>query len=178
MKTLKTILFCFTCALAFLLAAAISCALRAKYSSLPKLRTEYAYMYVANVEEYSFLQYNQASPEQGREALLEYLKLLQQIRDEQITFPQTFLHREFGLTYLRLYRLESAAGSLAIADDYMKSAQKEWSEVGWKADDVSSEALSKLIETRESREKKLYNSDRLQNPTAQAKQDKSKETQE
>ncbi len=175
MKTPKTILWCFTCGLVFLLAGAVSCALRAKYSSVPKVKSAFAYEYAANLEQYSFLQYSQANSEQGRVALLDYLRLLQRIRDEQITFPQTTLHRDFGLTYLRLYRLESTAGNPAIADQFMKSAQQEWP-LGWKTEDVSSEALNKLIEKRELNERKLYNGSGLQGPTADAKQAKSKQT--
>jgi hypothetical protein len=67
------------------------------------------------------------------------------------------LHHDFGLTYLRLYRLELAAGDLASADRYMQSAQQELSELGWKQENLSTEALAKQIETRESNEAKLYN---------------------
>jgi hypothetical protein len=177
-KTLKTILFCSACALVFLLGAAGSCALRAGYSSVPKVKTEFAYMYASNLDQYSLLQYNQAGPDQGREALLIYLKLLQRIRDEHIQYPQALLHSDFGLTYLRLYRLESAAGNSTAADDYMKSAQKEWSQLGWKNDDVSPEALRKMIETRESSEQKLYNNSGIQMTVAQGKQDRSIESSE
>jgi hypothetical protein len=75
--SVKKILFGLTCVLAFLLAAATSCLLRAKFKSVPELKATYAYMYAANLEHYSFLQYNQANPDQGKAALLEYIKLLQ-----------------------------------------------------------------------------------------------------
>jgi len=162
MKTLKAIVFCSSCALVFLLAAALSCLLRAKYSLVPKLKTDFAYRYAANLEQYSFLQYNQAGPEQGRQALLEYLTLLQRIRNEKIQYPQNTLHRDFGLTYLRLNRLALAGGNSAVADDYMKSAQKEWLALGWKEEDVSAPALTNLIETRELNEKKLFNGSAIQ----------------
>jgi hypothetical protein len=57
----------------------------------------------------------------------------------------------------------------------MKSAQQEWSALGWKTEDVSTEALNKLIETPELNERKLYNGGGLRSPTADAKQHKSKE---
>jgi hypothetical protein len=176
MKTQKTILFCAACLFVFLVAAAMSCVIRAKYSSVPEMRSQFAYNYVANLGRYSFLQYNQASPDQGRKALLEYLKLIQRIRDEHIQYSQNTLHKDFGLTYLRLYRVESADGNSAVADDYMKASQEEWAALGWKNQDVSIEALSKLIEKRESNERKLYNASGTQ--AAQAKQDKSKEKSE
>ncbi|HUJ30982.1 MAG TPA: hypothetical protein VLY23_06850 [Candidatus Acidoferrum sp.] len=175
MKVLKVVLFCLACATAFCVAAAASCVLRAKYSSVPELKSKFAYMYAVNLARYSFLQYNQASPDQGRKALLEYLKLLQRIRDEKIQYPQGTLHRNFGLTYLRLYRLESTAGNSAAADAYMKSAQKEWSALGWKDKDVSAEGLSKLIELRESNEQKLYNDAGVQMRAVQRKEHKSNE---
>lgn len=178
MKVLKTILFCSACLLVFLLAAAVSCALRAKYSSVPKLRAEFSSMYAANLREYSFLQYNQASPDQGKTALLQYLELLRRIKDKKIQYPKNTLHRDSGLTYLRLYRLESTAGNYTAADDYMRSAQKEWSALGWKDKDVSTEALTKLIETRELNETNLYNDIGRRVPAAQGKPEKSAENRE
>jgi hypothetical protein len=88
-NTLRTALFWLGCLLVFLLTAAASCFLRAKHRSVPDLKSEYAYLYAGNLERYSFLQYNQASPEEGRAALLQYLKLLQRIKDEHINFPRS-----------------------------------------------------------------------------------------
>lgn len=174
MKTLGTAFFCLGCLLVFLLAAAASCLTRAKYRSVPELESEYAYLYAGNLERYSFLQYNQSGPEEGRAALQQYLKLLQRIKDEHINFPSVVLHRDFGLTYLRLYRLESAAGNGAAADGYMRSAQMEFSALGWKEDDVSTEALKKDIETRESNEAQSYNR-KMQAPTTEGKRGQSQE---
>jgi hypothetical protein len=176
MRISKRIVLCLVCVLVFLLTATTSCVLRAKYGYIPRLKATYAYMYVANIEMYSFLQYNQAGPEQGREALLQYLKLLQRIRDEKIEFPQSTLHRDFGLTYLRLYRLESAASNSSVAEDYMKSAKREWSALGWKPEDVSTEALGRLIETREINERKLYNGSGIDTSAPQADRAGSKES--
>ena len=155
---LNTVRFRSGCALIFLFAAAVSCVLRAKYSSEPNLKTDFAYRYAANLKQYSFLQYSQAGPAQGRQALLEYLKVLERIRDEKIQYPQSTLHHDFGLTYLRLNRLELAGGNSVAAVGYMRSAQKELSALGWKGEDVSAEALTKLIETRVLNEEKLYGS--------------------
>jgi hypothetical protein len=155
MRSLKPIAFGFLCALVFLVAAATTSISRAKYRVIPHLKTEFAYMYAGILERYSFLQYSQAGPDQGKEALLRYLKFLQRIRDEPIQYPPQLLNRDFGLTYLRLYRLESAAGDAVAADEFMRSAQGAWSAVGWKNDEVSTGALQKLIETRESEEQKL-----------------------
>lgn len=174
MKTLRTAIFGLGCLLIFLLTAAASCLLRAKHRSVPDLKSEYAYLYAGNLERYSLLQYNQASPEEGRAALLQYLKLLQRIKDEHINFSPVTLHRDFGLTYLRLYRLESAAGNGAVADGYMASAQREFSSLKWKEEDVSTEALKKDIETRESNEAKLYNRE-TQTTTTAGKQGQSQE---
>lgn len=177
MKTLRAALFCLGCLLVFLLAAAVSCLLRAKYRSVPELKSEYAYLYVGNLERYSFLQYNQAGPEDGRAALLQYIKLLQRIKDEHIDFPSSTLHYDFGLTYLRLYRLESAAGNGAAADGYMRLAQREFSSLGWKEEHVSTEALEKDIETRESGEANLYNG-QAQAAAEKGRQGRSKEKRE
>lgn len=153
----RKILFGLACALAFLLAAAVSCALRAKFKYVPELKASYARMYAESLDRYSFLQYNQATSDQGKAALLEYMKLLQRIRAERIELPPKLLRYDFGLTYLRLYRLELAAGDPATADRDMQSARTELSGLGWKQEDLSSEALAKQIQTRESNEAKLYN---------------------
>ena len=174
MKTLRTVFFCLGCLMVFLLTAAASCLLRAKHRSVPELESEYAYLYAGNLERYSFLQYNQASPEEGRAALQQYLKLLQRIKDEHISFQSVTLHRDFGLTYLRLYRLESAAGNGAAADGYMRSAQIELSALGWKEEQVSTEALKKDIETRESNEAQFYNR-KVQSPATEGKPGQSQE---
>jgi len=153
----RKILFGLSCVLAFLLAAAVSCALRAKFKFVPEVKASYARMYAENLDRYSFLQYNQASSDQGKAALLEYIKFLQRIRAEHIEFPPNLLRYDFGLAYLRLYRLEMAAGDPAGADRDMQSAQEELSGLGWKQADLSTEALAKQIQTRESNEAKLYN---------------------
>lgn len=92
MKHLKSALLCILC---FLMAAAATCFLRAKYHSLPDTRALYAYDYVSNVDRYSFLQYNQSGADQGRTALLQYLKLLQRIRRENIDYPSNLLPPQF-----------------------------------------------------------------------------------
>jgi hypothetical protein len=154
MKRLKTVLLCCIC---FLAAAAVTCFLRAKYSWVPDLKVMYAYAYVGNVQRYSFLQYNQANPERGKTALLQYLELLERIRSEHIAYSPNRLHHDFALTYLRLYRLESAAGNSSTADNYMKSAQKELLAQGAQEKEVSTEALARLIAARELKESELYN---------------------
>jgi hypothetical protein len=170
----RKILFGFSCLLAFLLAAVVSCALRAKFQSLPEVKASYARMYAENLDRYSFLQYNQASSDQGKAALLEYIKFLQRIRAERIEFPPNLLRYDFGLTYLRLYRLELAAGDPASANRDMQSAQKELSGLGWKQEDLSTDALAKQIQTRESAEAKLYNASPREISAAHAETDQGK----
>ena len=155
MRVLKTLLFWLACGLIFLITAAVSCGIRAKYRELPKLRASSAAFYADFLGEYSFLQYNQAGGEQGKKALLVYLGELQRIRNEKIKYPERTLHFDSALTYLRLYRLEAAANNSAGADGYLRSAQKELSILGQK--DVSPEHLIKAIETRETDEARLYN---------------------
>jgi hypothetical protein len=147
--------FVLGCGATFLLAGTFTCAVRAKYRSIPREKVRLAYVYAANLERFSFLQYNQAPPDRGREALGLYLKFLQRIRRENIPYPQNTLHADFGLTYLRLYRLESADDDSVAAAAYMKAARKEWSPPGSKAE-VSEEVLTRLIETRETNEQRLY----------------------
>jgi hypothetical protein len=136
------------------------------------VKSEFAREYDANMREYSLLQSTQAGPDQGEAALLQYLGLLQRIQNEKIRYPQNTLRRESGLTYLRLYRLELAAGNSETAGDDMKAAQKELSALGWKAEDLTAGALNKQIETRESNEAKLYNSTGAPLVAAQAKPEK------
>lgn len=171
---MRKILFGFGCVLAFLLAAAVSCALRAKFQSVPEVKASYARMYAENLDRYSFLQYNQAGSDQGKAALLEYVKFLQRIRAERIQFPPNLLRYDFGLTYLRLYRLELAAGDPAGANREMQSAQKELSGLGWKQEDLSTDALAKQIQTRESNEAKLYNASPREISAAHAETDQAK----
>jgi hypothetical protein len=147
MKVLKSIFFCFVCLLAFLVAGAASCTIRAKYWGIPKVRASLAY---------SFLQYNQADAEQGKAALLDYLGLLDRIQNERIQYPRYTLHFDAGLTYLRLYRLEMAANKPAEAGEYLRSAQKEFASSGMRGD-LSSETLAKNIAVREAGEAKRYN---------------------
>src|SRR5271154_574048 len=105
MKVLKRILLCFACMGVFLIAAALSCAIRTKYRTVPELKSKVAYSYAGLVADYSFLQYNQAGAEQGKSALLDYLEVLHKIQSEKIRYSPNKLHSECGLTYLRLYRL-------------------------------------------------------------------------
>jgi hypothetical protein len=158
MNTSKTIFPYLRYLLVFLLAGVACCAIRAKYRCLPMVRAGLAPAYVAFFRDYSFLQYRQAGGEQGETALLGYLGILQKIRDEGIDYPQNSLRFDSGLTYLRLYRLELAAGNTPQASEYLKSAQKELTRLGWK--DVSTETLIKNISAREAGEAKLYNSDK------------------
>jgi hypothetical protein len=158
MKVVKIILFCFACLLVFLITGAASCAIRAKYRDLPKIRASLAYSYVGFFGEYSFLQYNQAGGEQGKTALLDCLGILQRIQNEKIKYPERALHFYSDLTYLRLYRLEVAANNSAKAGEYIRSAQNELAILGQK--DVSAENLIKSIEAQEADEAKLYNNDR------------------
>jgi hypothetical protein len=151
----RGIFFYVVCAAVLVAAAVASCALRAKYSLVPQLKSTDAYMDATNLDRYSFLQYNQAGPERGQRALLKYLKLLERIKAEGIEYPQAILHRDFGLVYLRLSRVELLQGNSVAADNYMNSAEKEFSALGWK--DVSVEALTEYIETLESNERRLYN---------------------
>lgn len=167
MKVLRTILFLLGCFLVFLVSGAISCALRAKYRTTPLWRSSSAYMYVAVLDRFAFLQYNQANPQQGKAALLKYLKLMQRIRNEQIRFPEDTLHYNSGLTYLRLYRLESSVGDLPAADAAIRSAQEEVHFLGWK--DVSREFLQKNIETREATEAMLDTKAGLRGPETKEK---------
>ncbi len=157
MKVLKKLLFSLACVLVFLVAAAASCGIRAKYRELLKLRASSASFYTGFLGGYSFLQYNQAGGEQGKTALLVYLGELQRIQNEKIKYPGNTLHFNSALTYLRLYRLEVAANNSTKADEYLRSAQKELSSLGQK--DVSAEHLIKAIETREVDEARLYNKD-------------------
>ncbi len=132
-----------------------SCAIRVKYSALPKLRGSSASFYARFLEGYSFLQYNQASAEEGKTALLVYLGELQKIQNEKIEYPKKSLHFDFALTYLRLYRLELVASNSTKAEEYLSSAQNEFSMLG--QTNVSTESLIKAIEKREIDEARIYN---------------------
>lgn len=128
------------------------------------LRADFAYMYSGILQQYAFLQCSQTDDEQGKKAQLQYLALLQRIRNEGIKYPQNQLHGDAGMAYLRLYRIESTAGNASAAADNMRSAQKEFSALGWNDKQISADALAKLIETREANEAKLYKASVQENP--------------
>jgi hypothetical protein len=50
-----------------------------------------AYSYASLFGDYSLLQYNQAGGEQGKKALLDYLEILQKMRDQGIRDPKNVL---------------------------------------------------------------------------------------
>jgi len=104
-----------------------------------------------------------------------YLDVLKRIERGGAALPETTLHFELALTYLRLYRLELAAGNPASADEYMRSAQKENLALGWKEADASAEALARIIATRETNEAKLYNSNDAKSSGPEPKPCRSKE---
>lgn len=156
MKVLKKILFCFVCLGVFLVAGALTCAIRVKYRTVPELKSRVAYSYAGLVADFSFLQYNQAGAEPGKSALLDYLEVLRKIQNEKIRYSPNKLHSDYGLTYLRLYRLELAEHEPTEAAAYMTSALKEFAGVPWKAD-LSAEVLANAIATREDSENKNYN---------------------
>ena len=158
MKVVKLIFVCFACLLAFFIAGAAGCVIRAKYRDLPRVRASLAYSYAGFFAEYSFLQYNQAGGEQGKTALLDYLGILHRIQNEKIKYPEKALHFYSDMAYLRLHRLETVANNSAKANEYLRSAQNELAMLGRK--DVSAENLIKSIEAQEASEAKLYNSDR------------------
>src|SRR5690348_7744944 len=166
MKYLRTIVLYGGC---FLLAAAATCVFRTKYSTLPRVRTSLAFNYADNVRRYSFLQYTQAGPQQGKTALLQFVNLLQRIRHENIIYPANELHNDLALAYLRVYRIESATGDEATANNYMKSAQEELLAEGAKRQRVSTEALAKLVEAHDAREAAFYNQTEI--PSDQNKSD-------
>jgi hypothetical protein len=142
----------------FLIAGATVCGLRAKYRSLPQMKLLAAYRYIGLVGDTSFLQYNQAGGEYRRAALLAYLQVIRKVQDEKIPYPQSVLHAETALTYLRLYRLDLAEDKSAEANNHLAIAQKELLSAGFKGD-ASLETLAKSIATREESEAKLYNND-------------------
>jgi hypothetical protein len=156
MKVIKRILFCFACLGMFLVAGTLSCAIRAKYRTVPQLRSKVAHSYVGLVGDYSFLQYNQAGGEAGRAALLEYLDVLRTIENEKIPFSQNMLHGFRGLTFLRLYRLALAENKPDEGTKYLISAQEEFVSSGFKGV-ASTEDWAKSITTREAWEAKHYN---------------------
>lgn len=158
MKATRTILFCFACLLVFLAAGAATCWIRAKHKYLPDVRASLAYSYAGLFSEYSLLQSNQAGPEQGKKALLEYLGVLQRLQSGKIKYPGKILHLYAEVAYLRLYQLEMATNSSAKAAEYLSSAESELAALGHK--DITPEQLIRYIQVREAAEAKLYNSDK------------------
>jgi hypothetical protein len=153
MKIVRTVLFCLAYVLVFFLAALVTSGLRVR-RVLPQLKSASAYQYAGLIGDYAFLQYNQAGSEQGREALLEYADVLQQIRADGTQVPDRVLNFQLGLTHLRLYRLAEATRDSARANDYLSAARKEMSSVGHK--DVSTEELIEATQKREAEEARLY----------------------
>jgi hypothetical protein len=157
MRLAKIFLFAVACALVFFATAVVSCGIRTKYYALPTMRAGSAAFYADLLGEYSFLQYNQARDRQGKAALLEYLAFLGKTQTQKTNYPTKSLHFNSALTYLRLYRLETAANHSAKANEYLQAAQGELRILG--QTDISAEHLIKTIETREGNEAKLYNNE-------------------
>lgn len=156
MKVMRTAVFCLGCFAVFVFAAASTCFVRAGVHSIPELKSYDAWLHVGDLLRYSFLQYSQANPDEGRAALLEYVKFLQRTEDEHIRLPAKFVHASLGAAYLRLYRLESSEGNSTVAAQDMASAQREYSAAQLKTFDISTEALTKWIETDDLRHTNLY----------------------
>jgi len=131
-------------------------------------------MYADNLAHYSFLQYNQAGPDQGRTALLQYLSFLQRIKNEYIRYSARILHMDFVLTYLHLYRLESTVGNSAVAAGYMNDAQRDWSALTWKNEDAAIAAFKKLNQSLSSSEARFSGKGALSAPAAHRKTDKAR----
>ncbi|MDE3170418.1 MAG: hypothetical protein KGL75_09760 [Acidobacteriota bacterium] len=166
MKILKTALLCIC---SFLFAAVASGVLRARYGCVPSFKSQYASLYESNLARYALLQANQADANDGRAALLQYIGFLQGIRRQDIRFPERRLHYDLGLAYLRLFRLEKAAGDAQLASSHMRIAQQELTSLGWKKEDLSADALEKSIDKRQAAEDELYGSQTpLPNPTEDA----------
>jgi hypothetical protein len=158
MKALRTIFFCFACLLVFLAAGAATSSIRAKYTYLPNVRASLAYSYARLFDEYSLLQSNQAGPEQGKTALLEYLRVLQHLQNGKVEYPGNILHLYTEVTYLRLYQLEMTTNNSAKATEYLNSAESQLALLGHK--DIPPNQLIKYIQAREAAEEKLYNGDK------------------
>jgi hypothetical protein len=156
LKAIQIIGFSLVWVLVFLIAGAATGLIRAGHLFAIE-RSSVAYSDASLLEQYSFLQYNQAGREKAKAALLTYRDVLQKIRSEKIAYAPNTLHFDYGLTCLRLYRLEVAANQPSEADTYLRSAQKEFSSLGWK--DVSSDFLAKTIDTREAAEARAYDND-------------------
>jgi hypothetical protein len=166
MKAVKRILFIFACLGMFLIAGTITCGIRTKYRSLPAMRATVAYSYAELIEDYSFLQYNQASPERGKIALMHNLDVLRKIQNERIPYNQDHLHAQIGLTYLRLYSVELAENNGGESSRYLTEAQKELV-IAHYTGDSSSAALAKIIATRDASEDKYFKNVR-ETPAASA----------
>ena len=139
-----------------MLSALITCAITAERRYIPLIKSKDARMYLQNLRDFAFLQYTQAGPDQARAAMLVYLGGLKRVQDEKIPYGQNAMHYDAGLAYLRLYRLESAAGNSEVADEDLRAAQKQFADLGWKPDQFSVDALIKASESREAQERKTY----------------------
>jgi len=102
---------------------------------------------------YAYVQYRQAGSKQSKEALVTNLRVMEFMQAKHIQKLDARFEFEAGLTDLRLYRMSVLAGNKKDADEYMKKAQNEGAKLGWA--DTSSTTLSRLIESRESKELQL-----------------------
>ncbi len=118
-----------------------------KYS---ELKAACATAYLSFYGDYAYLQYKHANTESARQALHGYLDSVSGFESEKLPQMNRELAFDSGLTYLRLYRLETAANDTAEADRYMKLSEPEFASLGWK--DTSKSGLQKFIETREKNE--------------------------
>lgn len=155
MKAIRFISFCLGCVLVSVAAGAATCVIRAKYWYLPNVKANLAYSYAGFFSEYAVLQSNQASAQDGKTALLQYLGILQRFQSEKIGYPENLLHLYSGQTYLRLYRLEVVTKNPAKADEYLRSAERELAIQGHK--EITPEQLIRYTQALEASEAKFYN---------------------
>jgi len=78
--------------------------------------------------EHAYAQYQQAAPEEARQALLAYLDLL---RDMSPAGKREY-YLDSGLTYARLALLEEKSGSAEKAREYFDNARKAFEDAGWR----------------------------------------------
>ena len=77
---------------------------------------------------HAYSQYQQAAPEEARQALLAYLDLLEKM--DRAGGREYYL--DSGLTYARLALLEEKSGSAEKARECFDKARKSFEDAGWK----------------------------------------------
>ncbi|MDH3974485.1 MAG: hypothetical protein OEV42_09425 [Deltaproteobacteria bacterium] len=100
----------------------------------------------ASLGNYSYLQYQNASYEDAKKALLEYIQFCDELKRQlnaEFLFGKEICVIDSGTAYARLAVLEGKRGKTEKYKSYMKEAQAKYQSGGWK--DFSEKKILKFL---------------------------------